>query len=249
MIKKNNDDVYQNINLAKKISKYTFYTNIISAVVLIIFPKLLYPWLMTVQSLVAIVNLLSNFVTDYHLFPLAEKINLERNMGNAFGVAFHDTKIEDYYDNNTANSIKKFVNNSLENIFYTRYILRAMLEKQLIKLVACVSVFVIGMFFTIGDSSHLKLFLFTSQTLLSGQFILSFVRFWVYKKSLETLYEKLYSEYHREPHNEFILLGYVIEYESLKSANKMMLDSKVYSKKKSDIEELWKAEKEKLKIR
>ncbi|MFU2206107.1 hypothetical protein [Streptococcus pluranimalium] len=238
MIKTNNTDLYLRVKKLDKILKVTFYINFLITFLLIDFQNSI---MIIIQIIVTLGTIATSFIRDYFIFPSAEKGNLERNMGQAFGVALRSEEIVGYYDNDISPSLNKFVFNSFENMLYTKIILERMLFKEIIKLIIYIIFFIISIviLFDIKTDEKLNVFLFVIQTIFSTQYILGTITNIVYKNRVSDLYEKFYLEFKSEDTNIHTLLACVIEYEVLKSSQKTMLDSKIYEKQKGEIAERW----------
>ena len=242
--KKDNNDLYALVKMIKKILIISFYINL-GIVLLNLFLKSNNDVIIGFQIVFSLITIIGNFINDYFIFPQAEQRNLERNMENSFNIPFGDDFIDGYYDNSVTPSIKKFIANSFENIFYTKKILMYSFSQVWLRLLIFIIVFIVSITIIIYMKldNGLKFFSSLIQILFSGQYILGAVKSIFYKYEIDKLYKNFYKEYKNSDTREYALLGYAIEYEVLKSSLKTMLDSKAFENNKDNIEREWNEEK------
>lgn len=230
-IKDDVNNLYEIVNLCKKITYYTFCLNIILSFVSIFFN---YPTILALQLITISINISVSFFLDFKFFPKAEEERLRTNIKNAFGVDITEYNTEGYYNNTQPHSIHKVILNTFENIFFTKKIVDKMifkdLKKPIFSLILLIVVFVC--------SGQRSVILIVFQSVFSGNYLIGYIKLLIFKNNLDVLYSryrsKLLSEFHKEGVDSLIkeelviLITESVEYEMLKSSFKVMLDSKVF---------------------
>ncbi|MFS9335815.1 hypothetical protein [Streptococcus peroris] len=151
-IKDGVNNLYEIVNLFKKITDYTFYLNIILALVSIYFN---YHIILVLQLITVLTNILVSFFSDSIYFPKAEEERLRTNIKNAFGVDITEYDTDGYYNNKQPHSIHKVILNTFENIFFTKNIIDIMIVKDLLKPILSGVLLVVVFVFFQGEEHYI----------------------------------------------------------------------------------------------
>lgn len=230
-IKDGVNNLYEIVNLFKKITDYTFYINIILSLVSIFCN---YPTILALQLITISINISVSFISDFIFFPKAEEERLRTNIKNAFGVDITEYDTDGYYNNKLQYSIHKVILNTFENIFFTKNNVDKMLlykwKKPFFAVLLLTFVFV---FFR-----ERSVILIVFQSMFSANYLIGYIKLCIFKNNLDVLYSryrsKLLSECRKEGVDSLtkeelvILITDSVEYEMLKSSFKIMPSSRVF---------------------
>lgn len=228
------DDVsnlYNIVNLCKKIINCTFCLNIILSLVSIYLNS---SRILVLQLITLFLNILVSFLSDFIFFPKSEEERLRSNIKNSLGVNVTEYDTDGYYNNKQKHSIHKLILNTFENIFFTKNILNKMIYKDWIK--PLISVVLLTVVFVFSKERSIILIVF--QSIFSSNYLIGYIKLCIFKVKLDVLYSKfrskLLSEDRKGGVNSLtkeelvILITDSVEYEMLKSSFKIMPSSKVF---------------------
>lgn len=241
-IKDGVNNLYEIVNLFKKITDYTFYINIILSLVSIFCN---YPTILALQLITISINISVSFISDFIFFPKAEEERLRTNIKNAFGVDITEYDTDGYYNNKQPHSIHKAILNTFENIFFTKNIVDKMIPKDLLKpILSGVLLVVVFVFF-----KERSIILIVFQSIFSSNYLIGYIKLCIFRNKLGILYSrfrsKLLSECRKAGVDSLtkeelvILITDSIEYELLKSSFKIMPSSKVFCENNEEWSSEW----------
>lgn len=238
------DDIskyYDCSDRANKFLDWAFWINIILSISILVIQ-----FNPTISSIIMIIIIVLSFVCpiisvadDSFWWYNAESKRRKSCIKDAFGVDTIDENVEEYYNNSSTPSFKKYVLNTFENVFFSKNIAQKMISFSAIKSIISFVVFILICIFIKNDD----IILIISQTVFSANNICGTLSLLVYKHRLETLYDDFYRSLItvgiNQQKEKVLLLSNIVEYESIKAHYKVRLSTKIFNKYNSLLSSNW----------
>lgn len=232
---------YDISSIADTISTWTFWINIILSIIVLFLQA--YPVASSVLMKIIIglsfICPIISVVDDSFWWYKAESNRRKSCIKDAFVVDTITENVEEYYNNSSSPSFKKYVLNTFENTLFSKNIAQKMLIPSAVKSLISFVVFIMICILFKNDD----VILIISQTVFSTSYICGTLSLFVYKNRLETLYNDFYHLLVTIGVNgtkeKVLLLSNIVEYESIKAHYKIRLSTKVFKKLNSSLSIEW----------
>lgn len=232
---------YDFSNIAGTISTWTFWINILLSIIVLFFQAhpIIFSFLMKIIIVLSFICPIITVVDDSFWWYKAESNRRKSCIKDAFGVDTIAENVEEYYNNSSSPSFKKYVLNTFENTFFSKNIAQKMLIPSFTRSLLCFVVFILICILVKNDD----VILIISQTVFSASCICGTLSLFVYKNRLETLYNDFYHALItigiNQAKEKVLLLSNIVEYESIKAHYKIRLSTKVFKKNNSSLSIKW----------
>lgn len=245
------DDVSLKYNYSKRIQKLSgilFYLNFLSSIMTLFFYGEVKDKLILLQIVLAIIMTVLSLIDDDIFWYNAEFNRRKSAVEHAFEIDLTGLKTEEYYNNSIKPSMKKYIVNIFESVFFTKNILEKMILGSLIKVVLILIVFIIACIeFENGEA-----LLLIAQTFLSGNYIVGFIKQIICGVRIKNLYERFYNSLVTvgvtSSKQQNSLFSDALEYEAVKAHYKVRLSSRVFSKLNEKLSSDWEEIENKIKF-
>ena len=232
---------YDISNIADTISTWTFWINIILSIIVLFLQS--YPVvssvLMKVIIILSFVCPIISVIDDSFWWYDAESKRRKSCIKDAFGVDTIEENVEEYYNNSFSPSYNKYVLNTFENTFFSKYIAQKMLIPSAIYSLISFIVFILICILVKNDD----IVLIIAQTVFSANYICGTLSLLVYKKRLDNLYNDFYNILVtigvNDAKQKVLILANIVEYESIKAHYKIRLSTKVFTKLNPSLSTEW----------
>ena len=225
--------------------KITFLVNFILSIINVVIANIpgiipiAYRLLYCLQILTVFVYVGCSIIDDGILWYSAESKRRRDSIQNAFGANLSELKTIGYYNNSLNPSMLKYAVNTFESNYHSMHIAKEMLSKSAARSVSAIIVlFILGFVFQNGGIT-----LVVSQAVFSSFIIQETIFLVLYYIKLDELYKRFYdlliANGLRETKQLISLLSFCVEYECIKAHYKVRLNSKIFSKTKTELSEKW----------
>ncbi len=238
------DEISKYYNMSGKaeiISTWAFWLNIILSITILFtqahptISSILMKIIITLSFICPIISV----VDDSFWWYKAESNRRKSCIKDAFGVDTIAENVEEYYNNSSSQSFRKYVLNTFENDFFSKSIASKMLLPSFIKSLISFAVFIMICIIVKNDD----IVLIISQTVFSANYICGTLSLFVYKNRLDDLYNDFYHSLVtvgvKEIKEKVLLLANIVEYESIKAHYKIRLSTKIFNKLNSSLSTDW----------
>lgn len=228
------DDVSQLYSIASKllkIEKYLFGTNLILAIFAELINNSTTKNILYIIQIIAIVVFVIINIYDINIvWYKAEKTRRKTAIENSFNIDITEFKTDGYYNNDIPPSIRKYITNIFESIFFSKSIADKSILIECMKALLGIIIFILACL----SKFDYAVILIIAQSIFSGLLLSDFISFAFFKVRVDILYDKFYCELITNGliscHQESSLLADVVEYEAIKAHHRVRLSSKLFHK-------------------
>jgi hypothetical protein len=175
-----------------------------------------------------------------HFYPRAEGRRREDLLANSFSAVIAHEMTVGYYNNNQREPIRRLAANVLESSFFSKEVAADMLKPERLKIAAYLSAWLALAAYQRWD---LALTATLAQALFSEQILSKWLRLEWLARRFETSYAQLAQLLEPQHADEAVaqrrVLEAVVSYESSKAAAALLLDSKVFERRRNALNEEW----------
>jgi hypothetical protein len=244
-------DHFKSASKAAAFGTWVFYLVLVSSVVLLLFPfstveSCLHP-LLVVLAVLAIVCTVITIIYQTE----GNRILRASQLSDAFGVGIGEQMRDGYYNNTLPKTVRRLGATTLENTFFTKEILHAMLIRERVN--NCLYfIFLLALFVCRWPSTSWLLML--AQTVFSADLILGWIRLERFRMRTSRVNAHLEQFFLQcrdavQPGETAIVLAAFTDYECAKDEAVISIDSKVFNKLNPILSKEWEKVKRRLNIR
>lgn len=172
-----------------------------------------------------------------NFFIKAEQHRIDDLIDNSLNSKIADENSENYYTNdNVKQSVYKLGVNGFENTFFTKNVVRKMINNQWPLFISIVCLYLVSIFFV-----EKKVLVIVFQLLLPLYVIKDFIQLNLFKIRIEKIYNcyKQVFTSTKKAERESIIINNIISYEKLLSSYYIQVDSKIFNKMNNKLSIDW----------
>jgi hypothetical protein len=236
---------YAPLTLMDTIGGWLFWAISVLSIITLFVDKEMYAFASVVFQIAFLVSALLFFVhgqvQNMYFFPRAEDVRRQEALSNSFNVTLTHEETVGYYNNDQTNPLRRLAANSMESVFFTRCIVRKMLQSQRITTLGYLVVWVAAMAY---PSTDLEVIGVAAQAIFSGEIVGRLVRM----EWLRMRCEHLFSDFNRlfnggQRASKSIIQAQIIEffayYETTKSTAAILLSTKIFDEQNPSLTAEW----------
>lgn len=221
-------ELYNKCNNISSIANWLFIINIIISFILIFDFK--YKYIFVIFSLIlTIVYVVLSNINEIYFCNQAENERRRSLLKESFDINVTLSETNKYYNNHEQPSIEKLGLNCYESVFFTKNIVDKMILPSIIKISACLIIYLILMI----KLENLDILLVITQTLFSTEILVSFIKLCYYKFQIDKIYKKFQDIFFilgsNNEKSEVLILDATMDYECLKSYCKIAISSRIFN--------------------
>ena len=225
-----------NLNL---IEQMLFLVDLIAAIVSLSRNQNVMGIAIVVQIVAAIFYFIISIIDDGYFWYEAEKARRKNSIENGLGTRLSELETEEYYNNQSKESLEKYALNVLESNLFSKNIAGKMIPTSCIKSAIAVAILIVACRF-MNDSEFL---LIIAQTAFSSYVLLDTVMLVLYKLRMDSLYKEGYAllitPRIKGKKMNACLLAYSVEYEAIKAHYKIRLSERIFKKNNGELSNQW----------
>lgn len=237
------ENFYKQLEHTESVLSWLFYMGAFLSFALLFMDQKIYSQIYQITTitfiLVVIAFFLLGIISRYYLFTRAEDARRADFLSYVSGVNITHQKTVGYYNNKEIEVDSKLMITVLENTFFSKSILLAMLKIERIKMIIYVFVFMI---FILNRTTPLDLIATVAQVIFSEEIIVKWIRMEWLRMRVESIYDKTYSLFHSKPSNEIMQvrgLEAFGNYECGKALGGILLSAKIFEKMNPKLTTEW----------
>ena len=192
-----------------------------------------------IQIVAAVFYFIISVIDDRYFWYEAEKARRKNSIENGLGTRLSELETEEYYNNQSKESLEKYALNVLESNLFSKEIAGKMILTSCIKSAIAVAILIVACRF-MNDSEFL---LIIAQTAFSSYVLLDTVMLVLYKLRMDGLYKEGYALLItpgiKGKKKNACLLAYSVEYEAIKAHYKIRLSEKIFKKNNDKLSNQW----------
>lgn len=236
------DDVsklYKIPNNLDTIEKVLFFIDLIAAVVALSSNPKVMSFAIVVQIVAAVFYFIISVIDDGYFWYEAEKARRKNSIENGYGTRLSELETDEYYNNQSKESLEKYALNALESNLFSKEIAGKMILMSCIKSAGAVAILMVACRL-MTDS---ELLLIIAQTAFSSYILLDTVMLVFYKLRMDSLFKEGYALLItpgvKGKKKNPCLLSYCVEYEAIKAHYKIRLSEKTFKKNNEKLSNQW----------
>ena len=186
--------------------------------------------------IVSIIYFISEILFN-NFFIIAEQHRINDLIDNSLNSKLADENSENYYTNDDIKeSVHKLGVNGFENAFFTKNIVRKMVNQQWPYFILILLFYLSSIFFV-----EKKILIIVFQLLLPLYLVKDFIQLNLFKSRVEKVfdcYKQVFTSIKKQE-RESIIINNIISYEKLISSYNVQLDSKIFFKENDKLSQEW----------
>lgn len=189
--------------------------------------------------LLTLASFVLNNTVRLYLFPRAEDARRGDFISHAFGFSLADARTRGYYNNSETEPLRKFEVATLENLYFTKSILRKMATRERTKFVIYALLW-FGVLFSRG--TPYDWLAITIQLFFSEEIVARILRFEWARNRVERLYDQMHALLQSHGHSErtpAYALKIFGEYETGKATSGILLSGKIFNQLNDSLSAEW----------
>lgn len=217
-----------------------FFIDMIAAIITLSSNQNVMEIAIVVQIVAAVFYFVISVIDDGYFWYEAEKARRKNSIENGLGTRLSEFETEEYYNNQSKESLEKYALNVLESNLFSKEIAGKMIFSNCIKSAIAVAILIVACRF-MNDSEFL---LIIAQTAFSSYILHGTAMLVLYKLRMDNLYREGYALLItpgiKGKKKNACLLAYAVEYEAIKAHYKIRLNEKLFIKCNEELNDQWK---------